>query len=230
MTTERKTFKALGALLTYPEEDLIEAISDIGHVIADEKLLSHTAQKRLLSLLDHLGRNDLMDAQEQYIQLFDRSRTLSLHLYEHVHGESRERGPAMVNLREVYRRYGFEMDSRELPDFLPVLAEFLSQVPEVTAREILGDAQVVLDAIRVRLDQRESPYAAVFAALVELAGKPVDTAEVEAQLKAAGEEDSDDLEAMDRAWEEAAVTFGAGDALQGSCPMVHRPPAQPPAA
>lgn len=219
------TFKALGALLTYPEADLIGALPDIAMVLAGERLLSPPVMARLSDLLAELADADLMDVQERYIHLFDRSRTLSLHLYEHVHGESRARGPAMVNLREVYAHYGFTIDARELPDFLPLLCEFLSLVNEATGRGIIAEARVVLDAIRVRLEQRNSLYAAVFAALVELTGQPVDAAELDAQLQAGGEDEGDDLEAIDRAWEDAAVTFGAGDALSSSgCPLPNRPP------
>lgn len=220
------TVKALGMLLTYPSEDLVAARTDIQQVITGEGLLSRPVLAQVGALVRALGDTDLYDLQERYIQLFDRSRTLSLHLYEHVHGESRERGPAMVNLREIYRSYGFEIDSRELPDFLPMLCEFLSQVPETTAREILGEARVVLDALCVRLEERASPYAGVLAALAELTGAPADATAVAAHIKAEGEDDdADDLEAMDRIWEEASVAFGAGDALAGACPLVQPPQA-----
>jgi nitrate reductase delta subunit len=151
-----------------------------------------------------------MDRQEEWLALFDRSRTRSLHLYEHVHGESRARGQAMASLSEMYRFHGLEPARSELPDYLPLLCEFLSLIQPSVARSLLKDAAHILEAVRQRLDERGSPYAAIFAALLELSAARPDAQQVAAVLTAESQEDPADL---DRDWEEAMVTFGVGDAL-----------------
>lgn len=213
--SQARTIKALGALLTYPDESLIAALDEIAACIEAEGLVDGATRSRLTVLFADLRGHELMAVQEQYIGLFDRSRRLSLHLYEHVHGDSRDRGQAMVNLVNLYRFHGFDPSTGELPDYLPLLCEFLSNIEWRAARSVLADATTVMEALRVRLEQRGSPYAAVFAALVMVAGQDVDVQEVQAVLAAEPEED-DSLEALDRAWEEESVSFAPGAAL-GSC-------------
>ena len=140
--------------------------------------------------------------------LFDRSRTLSLNLFEHVHGESRERGGAMVDLLETYRAGGFEPMGPELPDHLPMLLEYLSTRPLAEARDMLADAVHILIALAERLERRGgSPYAPVFRALEALAASPA-VAELLAEITGLPDDDPEDLAALDAVWEEAAVTFG----------------------
>jgi nitrate reductase delta subunit len=149
--------------------------------------------------------------------LFDRSRTLSLNLFEHVHGESRDRGGAMVSLIETYRAGGFEPATTELPDHLPVLLEFLATRPAAEAQEILADAAHIFAALQERLHRRESDYAAVFAALAQLSGVTAD-GEAVAELLEQPEVDPDDLEALDEVWEESEVRFGPDP--NAGCPQV----------
>lgn len=201
------TFKALSALLSYPTAELQAATGDVRAALAAERLLPAPALGALEPLLDALARTDIYELQEVYVGLFDRSRSLSLNLFEHVHGESRDRGGAMVDLVETYRAGGFEPTGPELPDHLPVLLEFLATRPLGEARETLADAAHIIEALRVRLTRRESPYAALLAAVVELAGEQADGAAL-AQLADATEDDPDDLAALDKVWEETAVTFG----------------------
>jgi nitrate reductase delta subunit len=149
--------------------------------------------------------------------LFDRSRTLSLNLFEHVHGESRDRGGAMVSLMETYRAAGFEPATTELPDHLPVLLEYLATRPEAEVTDILQDAAHILAAIGERLTRRESLYAPLFPALVQLAHTQADSDAV-AELLAEPDDDPTDLEALDAVWEEAEVTFGPDP--NAGCPQV----------
>ena len=201
------TLKALSALLAYPTADLKACIGDVGLALAREGLLASREMAALRPLLDEVREGDLYDLEERYVALFDRSRTLSLNLFEHVHGESRARGGAMVDLLETYRAAGFEPKGTELPDHLPMLLEFLSTRPMPEAREVLADAAHILEALKVRLERRESPYAAVFAALIRIARARPDR-EAVAALTAIPEDDPRDLAALDAAWEETAVTFG----------------------
>ena len=202
-----RSLKALSLILSYPTRELQRAMPEIGAVLASDRRLTTAARRALRPLVRELGARDIFDLQETYVGLFDRSRTLSLNLFEHVHGESRDRGGAMVSLVEMYREAGFEPVTCELPDHLPVLLEFLSTRPFAEAREILADAAHILEALKARLIRRESAYGAAFAALSQLAGVKPDR-EALAELLDRPDDDPDDLEALDAVWEESEVRFG----------------------
>jgi nitrate reductase molybdenum cofactor assembly chaperone NarJ/NarW len=202
-----RTLKALSLILSYPTRELQEAMPEIGGVLAAESRLTAAARRELRPLVEGLGSGDIYDLEEGYGGLFDRSRSLSLNLFEHVHGESRDRGGAMVSLLESYREAGFEPATTELPDHLPVLLEFLATRSPGEAQEVLADAAHILEALTARLAKRESPYGAVFAALLQISGASANS-EAVAELLAQPEDDPDDLEALDEIWEESEVKFG----------------------
>jgi nitrate reductase molybdenum cofactor assembly chaperone NarJ/NarW len=206
-----KTLKVLSVLLTYPMPELLAAADELKAVLRREGVLKKQALADVLSLVDALGEGDLFDAQERYILLFDRTRSLSLHLFEHVHGESRDRGQAMVDLIKVYEDGGFTPTASELPDFLPLFLEYASiQSPEV-ALELIGQPGHVFAALAERLAKRSSPYRAVFAALVALSKATLDETAL-ATLRDEPDPEPDDLEALDAAWAEEEVRFGPGAA------------------
>jgi nitrate reductase delta subunit len=217
-----RTFKALAALLSYPSEDLVAAAPAIRETVAQEKLVAELQIEALSPLTDELVSRDLYDLQERYVHLFDRTRSLSLHLFEHVHGESRDRGQAMVDLAEVYRNAGLAISARELPDYLPLFLEFLSTRPVPEALELVGQPAHIFAALAERLRRRSSSYAAVFSILADLAN--ADPASVEAlALAAEPESDPDDLEALDRAWQDEEVRFGpSAEAQCGGDKLVPR--------
>jgi nitrate reductase delta subunit len=200
------TLKVLSALLVYPEQELIDSLDEMAAVLAAEGALPEVERRALEALIADLRGADLMDAQARYVALFDQSRSLSLHLYEHSHGESRDRGQAMVDLLIHYRANGLEPGTSELPDFLPLFLEFLSTRPGGEARPLLGQALPVAALLRARLEKRDAPYAAVFQAIEALASERVDLAAIREVV--AGEAPDHTPEALDRAWEEAPVTFG----------------------
>lgn len=212
-----QSYKALALLLTYPSADLQAAMDDVSRVLQADRRIPARIQRALEKLCAELRDADTYELQERYVHLFDRTRSLSLNLYEHVHGESRERGPAMVDLVELYKSKGLELSSGELPDALPVFLEFLSTLPEAEASALLGEAAHVLEALGERLKKRQSPYRAVFGALVAIAGAKADKDALDDMLSEP-DDDPDDLEAMDKAWEDAPVTFGPGAASGDGCP------------
>jgi nitrate reductase delta subunit len=209
--------KAISALLSYPTTDLQAAKAELIEALQQGNLLQADQISAMTKLVEDIAAGDIYDLQETYVALFDRSRTLSLNLFEHVHGESRDRGGAMVDLVENYRAAGFEPETSELPDHLPVLLEFLAMRPIGEAREILADAAHILEGLQVRLNRRESAYAPVFAALVHISETQPDK-EALAELLSVKDDDPDDLEALDEVWEESEVTF-APDPNAG-CPQV----------
>lgn len=210
------TYRALSRLLSYPEPQLQAEATLCVDVVRKERLVPDRVVSALEMLAGHIAISELYDAQAAYVDLFDRTRSVSLHLYEHVHGESRERGPAMVGLVELYRAHGLEMEVSDLPDYLPVFLEFLSILPDAEAASLIGEAAHVLEAIAERLKKRQSPYRSIFGALLEIADRTADRAAV-ADLLAIQDDDPNDLDAIDKAWEEEAVTFGPETANDG-CP------------
>ena len=202
-----RTLKVLSLLLSYPTAELKAGAADLRQALADPAVLKPKTLAALAPLLASFERDDLLDVQGRYVDLFDRTRSLSLHLFEHVHGESRERGQAMIDLRETYLGHGFHMTPEELPDYLPAFLEFASLLPERDARQMLRQPAHVLQALHERLVKRGTPYAAVLAALLELARtKP--SAEALEELRRQPDESADDFDAVDAAWEEAPVRFG----------------------
>jgi len=188
-------YRALAALLAYPERELIDAIPEI----------REAAPASLLELLRELESAPLTALQERYVELFDRSRALSLHLFEHVHGESRDRGQAMVDLAQTYATRGFEVAGNELPDYLPAFLEFLSVLSPDEAKGMIGETAEIVRALGDRLAERGSRYALVFAALLAAGGEAGLTKRIAAR-PAAGEENSP--AAIDKAWMDEPVTFG----------------------
>lgn len=210
------TFKAIGALIDYPTVELQSAADEIEQALGEERALPAAELDGVRAFIERLRATDIMDLQEYWIGLFDRSKRLALHLYEHSYGESRDRGQAMVNLALTYRMNGFELNASEMPDYLPLFLEFLSVIPEVHSRRYLTDAIEIIEALRVRLEERDSTYAALLGALVTLATRHADEAEVEAIL-ATEPQDPKNLEELDREWAEEPVDFSAGSALK-DCP------------
>ncbi len=212
-----KTFKALFALLTYPIAELAWAVGEISEAIDAERVIPARIRNRLHDLLLELATGDLYDLQERYVLLFDRTRSLSLHLFEHVHGESRDRGQALIDLKSLYERNGLEIGTSELPDFVPLFLEFLSTRPRVEACELLAQPAHILSAFAERLRKRRSAYEAVFRALVALASMQPKGEEISALLEAP-DPDATDLAALDAAWEDEPVKFGpgAGDGCKDS--------------
>lgn len=205
------TFKVLSALLVYPEQEVIDSLDEMAAIVDRETLLPAAARADLRAFMETLKATDLMEAQANYISLFDQSRSLSLHLFEHIHGESRDRGQAMVDLLQHYRATGLDLTTVELPDYLPLFLEFLSLQPISEIQDLLGETAGIISLLRARLEKRRAPYAAVLGAIETLVPGKADSRVVRETV--AGEVPDDTSEALDKTWEEAPVTFN--DATMG---------------
>ena len=207
--------KIISALLSYPTQDLLDAGPEL-HEALNADTMTGVAEKAWLgALIDDLSALDIYDAEERYVLLFDRTRTNSLHLFEHVHGESRDRGQAMVDLAAMYERQGFDIDASELPDYLPLFLEYLSTQSAEEVQNLLGQTLHIVSALRKRLQKRDSIYANALLAMEALAGTQADE-EAVAEILKTPEDDPDDLGALDKIWEDEAVTFG-GNAGESDC-------------
>jgi nitrate reductase delta subunit len=166
-----KTLRVLAALLGYPNAQLRADLPEMAELLAIEAALPPARRAELDALMLSLARSDALQAESDYVELFDRGRATSLHLFEHVHGDSRERGPAMIDLGQTYEAAGLVLAEGELPDYLPAVLEFVSTQPAREARDFLGEMSHIFNAIFGALQHHGSTYASVLGALVELAGE-----------------------------------------------------------
>lgn len=171
MKPMRYTLRALARLLSYPDDQLRSEFDALVCAIDEEGALPAARRNELRALVFGLQRQDPLEVQASYVETFDRGRATSLHLFEHVHGDSRDRGPAMIDLAQTYEKAGLFLAPEELPDHLCVVLEFASTQPPALAKAFLGEVAHILNAIFSALLKRESPYAAVIAAVLELAGQ-----------------------------------------------------------
>ena len=192
----RLTLRVLAHLLRYPDAEFRAHTGELEQALLSEKALSASRLNELQALLRRLGSRPALDVESDYVELFDRGRRTALHLFEHVHGDSRDRGPAMIDLIQTYEKAGLYLDNSELPDHLSVVLEFASTQPPAQAREFLGEIAHLVRAIFSALLGRQSPYASVLAAVLELAGEKAEAVAV------APEPDMDD------SWAEPAVFGG----------------------
>ena len=210
-----KTFKLLGLLLTYPKEQLQAVVGSFTGVFVEEGLLSKRQLKSLQPLMDDYANNDLIELQEEYVNTFDRSRNHSLYLFEHIHGESRDRGAAMVDMKEMYATKGLHISSNELPDYLPVFLEYLSYCEIEEALAILADGIDVIATIGVHLKKAKSVYAPIFKVIENLPAIKVDKIKVALAVINAPK-DPETFDELDKEWEESPA-FGGDEADCSSC-------------
>jgi nitrate reductase delta subunit len=204
--------RVLAALLSYPDAQLRALLPELAITLLGDTALSAERRAGVFALTADLQHSDPLEAEARYVDTFDRSRRTSLHLFEHVHGDSRERGPAMIDLQQTYEQQGLLLAPGELPDYLPVVLEFASTRPHEVAREFLAEMAHLLQSIHAALARQDSPYAAAVAAALDLAGEPVQAPETvpEAPPEAP----------LDEQWAEPAVFDGCSVAGQNTAPAV----------
>lgn len=206
------TLRVLARLLSYPDAGLRSHWSAMHEVLHGERAITPGRLVELDALMDELSGADPLDVEAAYVNLFDRGRATSLHLFEHVHGDSRDRGPAMIDLAQTYDKAGLYLAPGELPDYLPVVLEFVSTQPPREARAFLGEMAHIFNAIFGALQQRQSAYASVIGALIELSGEKAQA------VKPAPEEP------LDESWVEPPVFGGCsskGQAAPGQPQPIH---------
>jgi nitrate reductase delta subunit len=208
-------FKVISRLMDYPSAEVHQNVSELKQILLESPALSDTLKVRLEDWLTEFQKGDLMDIQEIYGGLFDRGRATSLLLFEHVHGESRDRGQAMVDLMALYKTSGFEINARELPDYIPMYLEYLSYQPQEDAENGILDVAHIIALVGARLEDRESGYGLLFRALLDLSHADITVDEFLTEV--AKEERDDSLEALDKIWEEEAIKFGVDDDAE-ACP------------
>ena len=204
------TLRALAWLLRYPDAELRALAPALAAALREEAALGRGRLAEIDALVVTLLRPDPIRTEAEYVELFDRGRRTCLHLFEHVHGDSRDRGPAMVDLAQTYERSGLVQTPGELPDYLPVVLEFASTQPPREARAFLAETAHIVRAIFTALAERGSPYATVLAAVLDLAGEPAGRVEVAAEPP------------LDESWAEPEA-FGGCDSRGQSRPNEPQP-------
>lgn len=170
-TSPSGSLRVLAALLGYPDGTMRGYLAQMRDVLRSENALSAARLAELESLIATIERADPLEAESNYVEIFDRGRATSLHVFEHVHGDDRERGPAMIDLAQTYEKAGLYLAPGELPDYLPAVLEFVSTQPTREAAAFLGEMAHIFNALFGALQRRETPYASVLGALLELAGE-----------------------------------------------------------
>ena len=209
-------FKVISALMDYPQEGVAQHQDELKNIILAEPTLSEECKGAMTDFLQSQCALHILDWQSDYDALFERGRNLSLLLFEHVHGESRDRGQAMVDLIDQYKEAGLALDKNELPDYIPLFLEFLSTQDQAGAKAWLMDISHILAVLATRLEERDSGYASLFNALLEYSQAEVNMTEIREMV--AGEEADYTNEAIDKVWEDEAVTFGGNSTDGGGCP------------
>ena len=208
----RKSLRVLAALLTYPDAQMRGHLPEMRALLRDEAAVAPSRRVEIDALLDTLQYADPLEVEGAYVELFDRGRATSLHLFEHVHGDSRERGPAMIDLGQTYEKAGLVLTPAELPDYLPVVLEFASTQPPREARAFLAEIVHILNALFGALRKRGSSYASVIGALIELGGEKAQPVEPAAE------------ETLEESWAEPPVFDGCsakGQSKPGQAQPIH---------
>lgn len=202
-----RSLRVLARLLDYPTEELQDASGELIEILNAERRLGAALKSSLMEWCQRLQEGDLLELQAEYVAMFDKGRATSLLLFEHVHGESRDRGQAMVDLMAEYSAAGFELDARELPDHLPVFLEYLSMCDDAEIGRWLGEIRHILALLTARLEERGADHALVPLSLLALIGAEGDVEEHRLQVKKEAPDNTP--EALDAVWEEEAVRFSA---------------------
>ena len=165
------TLRVLAALLAYPDAGVRSHLHEMSALLAEDAALTVSRRQEIAALVRWLAESDALNVETAYVDTFDRGRATSLHLFEHVHGDSRERGPAMIDLAQTYEKAGLYLAPGELPDYLPAVLEFASTQPPREATAFLSEIAHLVNVIFSALLERGSPYASVLGALLDLAGE-----------------------------------------------------------
>lgn len=216
-----KTYKILSLLLSYPNEELQKFLLEVEKELQEERLLQEDKIAEIVKFCKRFNQLDLVNWQEEYVQLFDYSRSVSLHIFEHIKGDSRDRGQAMVNLMEFYKEKGMHLTTKELPDYIPAFLEFLSTLSTTDSAQLLGETVNIIDKINEALAQSNNPYSSIFNAIISLSAKQPNKEITHQMIK--NEKPLD----LDAEYAEEPVTFGGASSCSSreisTCESINSP-------
>lgn len=198
-----KTYRIISLLLTYPNEEIYNFLPQVNSSLKEEKLLNSDSITSIDTFVDFFAQKPLAFWQEFYVQLFDYSKSASLYLFEHVHGDSKDRGQAMVDLIDLYKENGLQINRSELPDYLPVFLEFLAMQTQLKAEDYLSEVIDIVGFIHRKLEEKDNPYKYLLSSIIQLSKRKPTEARIEKMVSEMPEI------TIDEAYEEVPVTFGS---------------------
>lgn len=197
-----KTYRILSLLMTYPNEEIYDFLPQVNSLLKEENLLNADSITGINAFVSFFAQKPLTFWQEYYVQLFDYSRSVSLYLFEHVHGDSKDRGQAMVDLIELYKENGLQINRPELPDYLPVFLEFLAMQTQEKAMDYLQEIIDIVGFIHKKLEDKDNPYKNLLSAIIQLSAQKPTKARIQKMVSEMPEI------SIDEAYEEEPITFG----------------------
>lgn len=215
-----KALKVIGRLLAYPEPDFLHALPECKTIIREQEVFEPRLVQKLDTFIDQMAAQDILDLQETYVDLFDRSPSLSLHLFEHIHGDSRDRGKALADLADLYSDSGLDINVTETPDYLPLFLEFASMLPRNEAIQHISVIGNILIALRDRLKQRGSDYSLVLECLISAASGLSGYGMFPETKPLVAKTDASSLEELDHEWEEQFAFDNTANTQSTGCPKV----------
>ena len=156
-----EVYKVLAVLLEYPRKELVENWDEMRQLVSTLPNLGDEDKSKLTDFIEWASALSLTKFQAKYVDSFDMTAENSLYLTYHLFDEQdRERGPALIELTELYKSTGFEISDGELPDYLPLILEYVSTMDDTaSARAFLQQTAQAADIIASNLEKNASPYA-----------------------------------------------------------------------
>ena len=169
MNEKQKIYKLAAICLQYPSEDWLGA-RELKNEI--NKLENKEIRQNLSRFVDYLISQDIHDLWASYVDTFDFNDKTSLYMTYSKLGDERERGEALVELKEQYREAGFELDTTELPDYLPIMLEFGAISDENISDKLFQKHYEAISELQGELEAIGNPYHFVIKACIDVMEKP----------------------------------------------------------
>lgn len=162
-------YKVCSLLLQYPDSELSALQGEITDAIAS--LQRSPARVSLEGFTTWWISTPALEAEQHYVQLLDLHKRSGLYLTFYGEGDKRERGPALLRLKQLYRSAGLPLAGTELPDYLPVMLEFAAAAPQGQGEIVLREHRAALELVRMSLRDTGSPYADLIDAVCHTVGE-----------------------------------------------------------
>ena len=154
----RRLFAAASVALRYPERDWVRSFEDVEHNL-DE--FNDQTKEMLWNLISYFGSKSLMELQVEYVNTFDRKRRACLYMSYYLNGDTRKRGMALLEFKNLYAAEGWQSVSEELDDYLPILLEFIAVTASPLGMDLLIRHKAGFTLLTYALRDMKSPYTAL---------------------------------------------------------------------
>jgi nitrate reductase molybdenum cofactor assembly chaperone NarJ/NarW len=152
-------FNVLSKLIDYPDDELMENLDSVIEFVKESTEINDSEKRTIMEFISWMGVHTSIGIQQAYVETFDMVPEHDLHLTHHIFGDDNGRGPALIDLSELFKAEGLEVKKGEIPDFLPLILEYVATLDDMESRIFLGDVKKIVKVIADNLDEAESPYA-----------------------------------------------------------------------